>query len=262
MESRWTRRGRLRARQTPGGRAHELSGSEAAADIDRNVSRAAQLPGRRADRALQVLGGGCRQALIGSSAVQVGHVTRPATHHMATGRREPVELVARRPSTMSATTLWASGWVGWLQDASRGLPQKEEASRAPRLVADVLFAAGVLPPYGRPRPWPRASENRRSMRTLGVLSRNAVAPCARAMQAPTLEVCRASGQRRSSCSSVTVLTARLGWAAPLQWRLRAARFWHVAIVFVSSRVARRVEGCREVYRPELPSSPRSYHQHD
>ena len=33
----------------------------------------------------------------------------------------------------------------------------------------------------------------------------------------------------------------------MRWRSRAARFWTVAIVFVSSRVARVAGGCREAH---------------
>ena len=68
--------------------------------------------------------------LFGSAG---GHVTRPATYHMATRRREPIELVARRPSTMSATTLWASGWVGWRRDAVGGVAQQDEATQVPQV---------------------------------------------------------------------------------------------------------------------------------
>ena len=68
---------------------------------------------------------------------------------------------------------------------------------------------------------------------------------ARAVREPTLEARCASGRVRSSLPFVVRLTARLGKVVPLQWRLRAARFWLRMIAFVSSRWARRAEGCRE-----------------
>ena len=48
----------------------------------------------------------------------------------------------------------------------------------------------------------------------------------------------------------------------MQWRLRAARFRLVTIMFVSSRVAHRVEGCREATFHELATCSKNLLKHN
>ena len=59
----------------------------------------------------------------------------------------------------------------------------------------------------------------------------------------------ASGLHRSSSPHAALLTAWFGWAVLLHWRPCAARFRLVVIAFVSPRVSRCVEGCREAHVP-------------
>ena len=82
--------------------------------------------------------------------------------------------------------------------------------------------------------------------------------CARALQEPTSEAHGASGLRRSPSPYAALLTAWLGWTVPLHWRLRLARFRLVVIAFVSSRVPRRVEACREVHIQSFPAHHRVF----
>ena len=100
-----------------------LSGSEAAVRIKCNVPRAAERQARPADQGLQAVCCRCLDVLIGSLAVQVGAVVRSADRPFATVRCVSMELVARRPSSTPSTSLWASGYMGWPRDPSRGLPQ-------------------------------------------------------------------------------------------------------------------------------------------
>jgi hypothetical protein len=141
------RRVRPRARPALAGRALELSGCETAAGIDCDAPMAAELPDRPNDQDLQAV---CRRridVLIDCSAAQVGGVTRAADHCFATRRClmiEPVApcpCVAHRQSSEYPTTLRASGCMGWPLDASRGLPQEQQAVRAPKALAIVFFAA-------------------------------------------------------------------------------------------------------------------------
>jgi hypothetical protein len=95
------------------------------------VPQAAERPAGPADKDLQAVCRRCLDVLIGSSEVQVGALVRFADHPFVTGCCVVIEHVTRRPSSTPSTSLQASGYMGWLRDFSRGLPEEEQAARVP-----------------------------------------------------------------------------------------------------------------------------------
>jgi len=102
--------------------------------------------------------------LIGSSAVQVCEVRRPADHPFATMRYLTMEPIAHRQSSMHSTTLWASGCMCWPRDASRGLPQRRRRPPESHRVAEQRILAVAEPSWSRwLRPWPKEADTRSEM---------------------------------------------------------------------------------------------------
>ena len=135
--------------------------------------------------------------------------------------------------------------MGLSPDADGELPQKEEAARAPqvRCARDqcISGAAAILTASPVAEGAADSTIDARFGRALYT-----AALCERAAQELTSEARGASGLRRSSSPYGTLLTVWPGWVVPLHWRLHVARFRLVVTAFVSSRVACRVEGFREL----------------
>eukprot|EP00966_Prymnesium_polylepis_P081916 1897311-Prymnesium_polylepis.1 len=83
--------------------------------------------------------------------------------------------------------------MGWLLDASRGLPpiRSSRSTDPHRLVAIVFFAATVLPRCRQPRLWPRSPQIRRSLHIYHSLTLSSTRRAA--LQQPTSEAHNASG---------------------------------------------------------------------
>eukprot|EP00966_Prymnesium_polylepis_P253911 5868492-Prymnesium_polylepis.1 len=92
--------------------------------------------------------------------------------------------------------------MGWLLDASRGLPQEQQVDRTPQARCDRVLVATVLPRYRRPRLWPRSPKIRRSLHTYHSPTHLVVVRCAVAVQQPTSEAQNASGTGWPNCDRV------------------------------------------------------------
>ena len=170
------------------------------------MPRGTKLSSRPTDQDLQAV---CRRridVLIGCSAAQVGGVTRPADHPFAARRCLTIEPVAHRQSSEYPTTLWASGFMGWSLDASRGLPQDQQVARAPQARCDRVRCRYCAIPM----PIGSAVAEVVTDSTLAAhlsLAHLAVVRCVVAAQQPTLEAQNTSGWPNCVSCRATLLVS-------------------------------------------------------